>query len=198
MRCACAEVRWRWTLKVLEAAALQRPPSIRNDRFTSTHEVAALQPVLSGFGREKTTLRVTEGTAERARRAPARQQRMARRQETRPHEEPDDQAGLAMCDLHPRLNRPRARAGLQFLDAQREASEAYIKSQADEAHQRRLSFSLRGECRDDRTPAEVHIVVVHAVPGFTALPAPTVSLCADVRHRDAPLHAQIQETKSSA
>src|SRR5271166_843277 len=29
------------------------------------------------------------------------------------------------------------------------------------------------------TPAEVHIVVVHAVPGFTALPAPTVSLLSE-------------------
>jgi len=33
------------------------------------------------------------------------------------------------------------------------------------------------------TPAEVHIVVVHAVPGFTALPAPTVSLLSE-RTRD--------------
>lgn len=29
------------------------------------------------------------------------------------------------------------------------------------------------------TPADVHIVVVHAVPGFTALPAPTVSLLSE-------------------
>jgi hypothetical protein len=29
------------------------------------------------------------------------------------------------------------------------------------------------------TPAEVHMVVVHAVPGFTALPAPTVSLLSE-------------------
>jgi hypothetical protein len=33
------------------------------------------------------------------------------------------------------------------------------------------------------TPAEVHIVVVHAVPGFTALPEPTVSLLSE-RTRD--------------
>ena len=58
----------------------------------------------SGFGREKSTLRVTEGTAERARRAPAREQRMAHRWETRPDEESDNQAGLALCGLHARLS----------------------------------------------------------------------------------------------
>jgi hypothetical protein len=29
------------------------------------------------------------------------------------------------------------------------------------------------------TPAEVHIVVAHAVPGFNALPTPTVSLLSE-------------------
>jgi DNA invertase Pin-like site-specific DNA recombinase len=40
--------------------------------------------------------------------------------------------GFALRDLHSGLDRPGNRTGLQLLDAQREASEAYIKSRVHE------------------------------------------------------------------
>jgi site-specific DNA recombinase len=57
---------------------------------------------------------------------------MALRVETRHHEGSNDQAGFAMCDLYARLDRRGLEQDFNSLDAQREASEAYIKSQAPE------------------------------------------------------------------
>jgi hypothetical protein len=57
---------------------------------------------------------------------------MARRLETRRHEGSDDQTQLAWCHLYARLDRAGLEQDFNSLDAQREASEAYIKSQAHE------------------------------------------------------------------
>src|ERR1700722_11766997 len=52
--------------------------------------------------------------AETAEIGPPSVERMARRLETRRHEGSDDQTQLAWRDLYARLDRPGARAGLQF------------------------------------------------------------------------------------
>ena len=75
--------------------------------------------------------RVRTGSAERTGDAWQRRPPMAHRLETRRHEG-DEQTQFPLRDLYARLDQPRARTGLQFSDAQREASEAYIKSQAHE------------------------------------------------------------------
>jgi len=57
---------------------------------------------------------------------------MARRLETRRHEGSLDQTQSPLRDLYARLDRPGLEQDFNSLDAQREASEAYIKSQAHE------------------------------------------------------------------
>ena len=75
--------------------------------------------------------RMKQATGGRRRAGVARPPRRPQRRETR-REGSLGQGNLALRNLYPGLDRPGAREDFNSLDAQREASEAYIKSQAHE------------------------------------------------------------------